>query len=339
MDFSSILASEISKKRKSESTTLKSTPSEPAPKKYLKRSEIEARRRREYEEEQSRLQEERRQKAEKRRQEEEEERERREATKAKQKRLAEEKRRREEEEAEARRIEKEGPLKDDDDAGGDALGAADVEPMTDAEAVEKLRSLGEPARLFAESHPQRVRRLKRVLVAIEARRKEATPPLTEEEMVLNPDDIATNKAKVYKQLAAWFALVLLEWDIALAGRPASVKESFQGKAAANSMIQAKTYMVPLFRHFKRQDLHEDIYTKVCEIVVEAQARRYVRANDVYLRLSIGNACALSLPSLLLSLNPLLTEHIVHGPSVSPWWVSTNVLRVRNFTKRGSLHIS
>jgi len=48
-------------------------------------------------------------------------------------------------------------------------------------------------------------------------------------------------------------------------------------------------MKPLFRHFKQKDLRPNVFEKVCEIVVEAQKRRYVRANDVYLKLSIGNA--------------------------------------------------
>jgi len=286
MDFASVMAAEISKKRKPEPASSKSS-TEPTPKKYMKRSEIEAQRRREYEEEQKRLERERREKAERKRQEEEEERNRREATKAKQKQLAEEKRRRKEEEEEANRLEKEGPLTKEGPDGSDEANSS--EAMTEAEAIEKLRSMGEPARLFAETHSQKVRRLKRLLAALEIKNREATPPLSEEEMMLNPDDIPNDKDKVYRQLAAWFALVLSEWDIALESRPAALKDSFQGKAAANSMIQAKTYMVPLFRHFKQKDLHEDIYTKVCEIVVEAQARRYVRANDVYLRLSIGNA--------------------------------------------------
>ncbi|CUS10312.1 unnamed protein product [Tuber aestivum] len=284
MDFSSIMAAEISKKRKPEPSSKSSA--EPAPKKYTKRSELEAQRRREYEEKQKRLEKERRERAEKKRQEEEEERNRREATKAKQKQLAEEKRRRKDEE-EAKRLEKGGPLAKEGSDGFDETNGS--ESMTEAEAIERLRSMGEPARLFAETHAQKVRRLKRLLAALEIKNREATPPLSEEEMVLSPDDIPNDKVKVYRQLAAWFALVLSEWEIMLESRPAALKDSFQGKAAANSMTQAKTYMVPLFRHFKQKDLHEDIYTKVCEIVVEAQARRYVRANDVYLRLSIGNA--------------------------------------------------
>ncbi|KAG0129744.1 hypothetical protein HOY82DRAFT_563706 [Tuber indicum] len=283
MDFASIMAAEISKKRKPEPTSKSSA--EPAPKKYMKRSEIEAQRRREYEEEQKRLEKERREKTERKRQEEEEERSRREATKAKQRQLAEEKRRRKEEETQ--QLGKEGPLAKEGLDSSDEANSS--EAMTEAEAIEKLRSMGEPACLFAETHPQKVRRLKRLLAALELKNREATPPLSEEEMVLSPGDILDDKDKVYRQLAAWFALVLSEWEITLESRSSALKDSFQGKAAANSMIQAKTYMVPLFRHFKQRDLHEDIYTKVCEIVVEAQARRYVRANDVYLRLSIGNA--------------------------------------------------
>lgn len=329
MDFASILASEISKKRKPSPS--KST-SEPAPpKKYLKRSELEAQRKREYEASQARLDAERRAKAEKKRAEEEADSQRREATKLKQKQLAEARRKKEEDVAEAAAAAVKA-------ANGGVEEEVPVVPgeMTEEEAITHLRALGEPARLFGESHAQRVRRVKRYLAAADARSEAAAPPLTEEEMVLDMKDVGVNDDKVYRQLSAWFSLVLREWDKALGERPLAVKESFQGKAATRSMEQAKLYMGPLFQHFKNKDLKEELYSKVCEIVVEAQARRYVKANDLYLRLSIGNAYVPPHPQLL---DPNTDGSPEHGLSVSPWWVSTNVPREKSSTRRAWLHIS
>jgi pre-mRNA-splicing factor 18 len=47
--------------------------------------------------------------------------------------------------------------------------------------------------------------------------------------------------------------------------------------------------VQLFRKFEKADLEESILKAIVEIVQAAQERRYVDANDGYLRLSIGKA--------------------------------------------------
>jgi pre-mRNA-splicing factor 18 len=48
-------------------------------------------------------------------------------------------------------------------------------------------------------------------------------------------------------------------------------------------------MRPLFKKLEKFDLADSILEPVVEIVLAAQERRYVDANDGYLRLSIGNA--------------------------------------------------
>ncbi|KAL7267770.1 hypothetical protein RUND412_009628 [Rhizina undulata] len=274
MDFASILSAEISKKRKSplptDAPTTESTDAKP--KKYLKRSELEEVRRAAYEAEQERLAADRAQKAAEKAAAAEAEAQRRAATKEKQARLAEERRKREEEKRAA--------------AEGEKMDVDAEEEVLDAEVIARLRALEQPARLFGESAVGRLKRLRRVESSKE---REEEKVLSEEEMVLDLADVGKDDAKVYRQLDAWFRLVLAEWDKALEERPIAVKESFQGKAAKNAMVQAKEYMKPLFRHFKNRDLHSEVFGKVCEIVAEAQRRRYVKANDVYLRLSIGNA--------------------------------------------------
>lgn len=285
MDFASILAREISKKRKTPADTPPTpTPTDtpaaqPPPKKYLKRSQVEAQRRAAYEAQQSALDAERAAKAAQKRAAEEAEFQRREATKAKAKALAEARRAKAEQESALN-----APV-----AAEVEQGEGGAQEMTDEEAVAALRALAEPARVFGEGAAGRVRRLKRCLAAAEARKEAEAPPLTWEEMMLDMKNVGTDDAKVYRQLHAWFALVLREWEMALEARPQAVKESFQGRAAARSMEQAKMYMAPLFTHFRNRDLKKELYSKICEIVVEAQARRYVKANDLYLRLSIGNA--------------------------------------------------
>jgi len=298
MDFASILSSEISKKRKETPSTTTSGAAGGAaggaadapPKKYLKRSELEAQRQAEYEHNQRKLSAQRAQRAAEKRAAEAAAAQRREEAKEKQRKLAEERRKREE----ALR----GPSELSNDLEGNQEDAAGGEDMTDAEAIAKLRELSHPARLFGESTVGRIKRCKRLVAAYEASLDPLDSPaplISEEEMRLDPDNVKKDPELVYRQLDAWFRLVIREWRKALDERPLSVKESFQGKKAADAMLQAEEYMKPLFRHFKQKDLRPNVFEKVCEIVVEAQKRRYVRANDVYLKLSIGNAYVYHLP--------------------------------------------
>jgi pre-mRNA-splicing factor 18 len=67
-----------------------------------------------------------------------------------------------------------------------------------------------------------------------------------------------------------------------------MKESFQGKAAYNAMVQSRENVRPLFKKFEKGDVKQGVLEPVVEIVWCAQERRYVDANDSYLRLSIGN---------------------------------------------------
>jgi len=276
MDFASILASEISKKRK-EIPTSSSSSTPDAPKKYLKRGELEAQLKAEYLHQQHELTEQRAKRAEELSHEQEAAARRREEAREKQRQLAEERRRREEKSGASA-----SPEKNAD--GGEP-------EITDDQAMAKLRELGEPARLFGESATGRVKRCRRIVAALVAAREDDAPAalLEEEEMQLDPTNVKNDPDLVYRQLDAWFKLVMREWKKALDERPMSVKESYQGKKAADAMKQADEYMKPLFKHFRQKDLRPNVYEKVCEIVIEAQNRRYVKANDVYLKLSIGNA--------------------------------------------------
>ena len=94
---------------------------------------------------------------------------------------------------------------------------------------------------------------------------------------------------LFRQLASYFTMVLTEWAVALSQRSEAVKESFQGKQAYGAMVQSRENMRPLFKKFEKGELEDGILEPVVEIVKAAQERRYVDANDGYLRLSIGKA--------------------------------------------------
>ncbi|KAF7528972.1 hypothetical protein G7054_g10017 [Neopestalotiopsis clavispora] len=92
---------------------------------------------------------------------------------------------------------------------------------------------------------------------------------------------------LFRQLASYFTMVLREWELALAQEDR--RDTFESRAAVNAMVQSRENMVPLFRKLEKDDLDDDILEPVIEIVKAAQERRYVDANDGYLRLSIGKA--------------------------------------------------
>ena len=172
------------------------------------------------------------------------------------------------------------------------------EDISDDELISKLRGLGEPARLFGESHEARLRRYRRLLRKSKEQKQLSKGPIpTTLELVPEAEMKVPKKLPkepearkfIYRQLASFFTMVLEEWEIMLDKRDLAVKESRQGRQAYTAMVQARESMKPLFALFERGDVEEAILEGIVEIVHCAQERRYVDASDAYLRLSIGKA--------------------------------------------------
>lgn len=301
MDFASLLSAQIAGSKRSRPSSEDTKQS-----KYLKRSELEEQRQAAYEAEQRALEEARIAKLERKRKLEDEEAERNRVREEKRKRLAKESKRQKEEQDEAEeraRRKRLGlpelpPKPDQASEGGAPLGEGEKD-IEDAELIQSLRQLAQPAKLFGESHLGRLRRYRRILARESASALQVTKgpipttlvPVPEEDMKLPgtlPSD-AEGMSFLFRQLASYFTMVLSEWQIALARRDENVKNSSSGKAAYNAMIQARDNMVPLFRKLEKGQLEKGILEPVVEIVKYCQERRYVDANDAYLRLSIGKA--------------------------------------------------
>ncbi|KAJ4398694.1 hypothetical protein N0V85_006211 [Neurospora sp. IMI 360204] len=288
--------------------------------KFISRREAEAQRQAAYLAEQKRLEEERAAKAALKRKREEDAVEEAKAREEKKRRLAEESRARrlakeaEEQRALRKRLglpelpptpsdatEKEGTPAfgiDDSDLDDDD----DAHDLPDDELTSKLRALGEPAFLFGETHPSRLRRYRKaaglvngalgslptgpiITSLLPVAEKDMKVPATSADIPPPTDRKA--RRYLFRQLASYFNMVLREWDLALAKEDNA--DTFAGQAARNAMVQSKETMRPLFRKFEKGDLEKDILEAIVEIVRAAQERRYVDANDGYLRLSIGKA--------------------------------------------------
>jgi pre-mRNA-splicing factor 18 len=281
MDFAALMSKEISKARPDASKDSKE--------KFLKRSEFEAQRQATYQAEQRELQRQREERELKKRKREEDDAAKTREREEKRHRLAEESRRRREEETQlkerARR--KRLGLPEVDEVKEEVL-----EPdIAEDELITKLREMNEPARLFGESYRQRLRRYQQLLNPLS---KGPIPTslhlVPEAEMkVSTVSKDAEGRKFLFRQLASYFTMVLEEWAAALDRRPLDVRESFQGKAAYNAMIQSRENMRPLFKKFERGEVEDGVLEPVVEIVKAAQEKRYVDANDGYLRLSIGKA--------------------------------------------------
>lgn len=309
------MSKEIAKAKGATAGSSTSSSSGDQPKKYISRREAEEARRAAYLAEQKALEEERAAKAAEKRRREEEAAEEARAREEKRRRLAEESRRRreareaEEERARRRRLglpevpvleegdknkkKGEGAAEEDDEDDGD-LADLDSGDIPDEELVRKLRALGEPAVLFGETHAARLRRYRRVARAAAGMAGPIATtlvPVDEKDMKvpekLPPASDRKARRYLYRQLASYFNMVLREWEAALARE--NNEDTFAGKAARNAMTSSKETMRPLFRKFEQGDLDETVLQAIVEIVRAAQERRYVDANDEYLRLSIGKA--------------------------------------------------
>lgn len=297
MDFAKLMSAHIKKGKDSAG----SAPN--GEKKYLKRSEVEAQRQAAYHAEQEAEEKSRQERSQRKRKAEDEEAAREIERQEKRRRLAEESRRirEEEEEAEEMRRRKRLGLPDlppKQTHGEEGTPVPEEEDVLDDELIKKLRALNEPARLFGETHKQRLKRYKKRIgaeslaaIMTDGPIPTTLQPVPEKDMKVKlpvPKDTEARQF-LFRQLASYFTMVLREWEITLARRDVDVKESYQGKQAYAAMVQARENMRPLFKKLEKFDLPDSILQPVVEIVHAAQERRYVDANDGYLRLSIGNA--------------------------------------------------
>ncbi|KAI0346328.1 Prp18-domain-containing protein [Trametopsis cervina] len=191
--------------------------------------------------------------------------------------------------------------------------------ISNEEAIRRLRSKGQPIRLFGESDRDRRLRL-RALELIEekeherqggqndfrkaledvetrahkdmdekSRQKEGRESKENGVEVLDLGLIKTDPNKLYPIIYYALKRTLKEWEEWMDDRPEHVKRTNQGKLAAATQRQSAEYLKPLFKLLRSRSLPQDVLARVAEIVHHMQKRQYQRANDSYLRLSIGNA--------------------------------------------------
>ncbi|KAL0954729.1 hypothetical protein HGRIS_003682 [Hohenbuehelia grisea] len=190
--------------------------------------------------------------------------------------------------------------------------------ISNDETIRRLRLKGQPIRLFGESDKDRRLRL-RALELIEEKGhdrqggqndfKKALEDVenVEREMqaktkgkkkdetdspsvgVIDLNMVKTDPDKLYPLIYYALKRTLKEWGEAMDERPEHIKRTHQGKLAAATQVQSAEYLKPLFKALRSRSLAPDVLARMAEIVHYMQTRQYQKANDAYLRLSIGNA--------------------------------------------------
>lgn len=255
MDFASLMKKEMSKSKKPPASSTIDTKDTAAPKKYMKRSEIEAERQAAYLAEKKAIEDARAAKlTEKRKRDEEaaaEDAEREE----KRRRLAEESRRvREEkewedEQARRRRLGLPERKRRDKDAEEEneqeaELGAGE-EDIVEEELVAKLRDLGEPVVLFGEGHRGRLRRYRRLTTVVTKGPIPTTlQPVEEKHMKIDgkvPQD-PESRRWLFRQLASYFIMVMTAYEQAM---EAESRDTTASRNAYAAMVQTRENIKPV----------------------------------------------------------------------------------------------
>lgn len=92
-----------------------------------------------------------------------------------------------------------------------------------------------------------------------------------------------------KVILKFLRFLLQLWGQRLNFRPEAEKTSMKGKLASGTYSQTQDYIRPLFRRLKKENVHDDILEHLVLIVNFMLDRNYVKANDAYLQMAIGNS--------------------------------------------------
>ncbi|KAF7459418.1 pre-mRNA splicing factor protein [Cryptosporidium felis] len=177
------------------------------------------------------------------------------------------------------------------------------------EAIKRLRQMGEPITLFGEDDQERYKRLRQL--EIKGR--------TNEEMNIGQQNIFVHgfdpnislysvsqgqvEVEIYEELEEidgeshqkfilrWIEAQLIEWEKLLKSRKKADSETEKGRQDSARYYQTKRDIQPLVSSLNTLDgkVDKDVMEKLHEIVVLCNRRDYIKAQDKYIELAIGNA--------------------------------------------------
>ncbi|KAJ3343635.1 mRNA splicing protein prp18 [Gonapodya sp. JEL0774] len=199
--------------------------------------------------------------------------------------------------------------------------------ISSTEVVRRLRSRGEPIRLFGETDLQRINRLrvleskeeknegqrnefmrameatdKRLAMetiqkgagvvdeeAIRRKAKEEAELMSVDTSPISVDLLMKDPDRTYHLLSVYFRRKCFEWEKDLDARSDEEKRSNDGKKREAMFRQTMDYLKPFFKSLKQKNMDADVVARISEIAAFLHQREYQKANNAYLTLSIGNS--------------------------------------------------
>lgn len=178
-----------------------------------------------------------------------------------------------------------------DDAARVEERVQELAKLTKNDIIRRLRRLGKPVTLFAESDPARIQRLAlqdwnrnegeddyRLTGGHEVEKDEKDDKKIEDEV---QDD--------FTLIRSWIKTRLKAWEASLEGRSDADKRSAQGRLKTKTFKQTKEYIRPLTRLCKRKGLEPSIKESLLVMIGHCDDGEFVKANDAYMLVAIGNA--------------------------------------------------
>jgi pre-mRNA-splicing factor 18 len=178
----------------------------------------------------------------------------------------------------------------DDDRIEERVKALSKLPSQDV--IKRLRQLGQPVTLFGESDAERIRRL-----AVHDPRNEGEDDfrlrggheITEAKETKEKEEKDEEVTDDFSRIRSWIKARLKAWEAALESRSDADKRSAQGRLKTKTYKQTKEYIRPLTRLCKRKGLEPSIKGSLLEMIAHCDAGEFVKANDAYILVAIGNA--------------------------------------------------
>ncbi|KFO25661.1 Pre-mRNA-splicing factor 18 [Fukomys damarensis] len=193
--------------------------------------------------------------------------------------------------------------------------------------IRRLRERGEPIRLFGETDYDAFQRLRKIEILTpevnKGLRNDLKAALDKiDQQYLNEivggqepgEEDTQNDLKVHEEnttieelealgeslgqgddhqdmdiITKFLKFLLGVWAKELNAREDYVKRSVQGKLNSATQKQTESYLRPLFRKLRKRNLPADIKESITDIIKFMLQREYVKANDAYLQMAIGNA--------------------------------------------------
>jgi len=111
-----------------------------------------------------------------------------------------------------------------------------------------------------------------------------------EEIIKIAEKLGTGDGELDCMVILKFLKLLLKlWAAELNDRSEDVKRSFRGKLASATHGQTVSYIKPLFKQLKRKSVAPEILSCMADVIRHMIDRHYLKANDSYLEMAIGNA--------------------------------------------------